>query len=70
MNEQDWKDIEAEVKRDLAAIITDQDVYAFMDKYFSREYLPTYRQLYYSDRHVMNRTPRQALANILSLPPL
>ena len=70
MNEQEWKDIEAEVTRDLTTIETDQEAYDFMHKYLSKELMHQYMQIYRSDRHEMNRSPRQALESILSLPPL
>lgn len=70
MNEQEWQDIEAEVKQDLARIETDQDAYDFMDKYFSKDLQADYIKIYRSDRHEMNRSPRQAIDNLLSLPPI
>jgi len=66
----DWKEIEAQAKADLERIQTDADAYAFMDKYFSRELLHNYRVIYRSSRHEMLRTPRQAIDEILTLPPL
>ena len=66
----DWKAIEAQAKIDLEAIQTDQDAYAFINKYLSKELRPDYLRVYRSDRHEMNRTPREALDNLLSLPPL
>lgn len=67
---QDWKDIEAQAQTDLDAIQTDQDAYAFMDKYLSKELRWRYREMYRSDRNEMGRSPRQAIDNLLSLPPL
>ncbi len=54
----------------LEAIQTDQDAYAFIDIYLSKELRPQLVKIYSSDRHEMNRTPRQAIDNLLSLPPL
>src|SRR5947209_11461782 len=47
----DWKAIEAQAQADLEAIQTDQDAYAFIDKYMSKELRPQLRQIYRSDRH-------------------
>lgn len=66
----DWKAIEAQAQADLEKIETDQDAIAFIQKYFSKDLQPRYMQIYRSDRHEMNRTPRQAIDNILSLPPI
>ncbi len=66
----DWKAIEAQAKTDLEAIQTDKDAYAFIDKYLSKELRPNLLKIYRSDRHEMNRTPREALDNLVSLPPL
>ena len=66
----EWKAIEAQASADLEAIQTDQDAYAFIEKYLSKEMRPDYLKIYRSDRHEMNRTPREALDNLLSLPPL
>jgi len=66
----EWKAIEAQASADLEAIQTDQDAYAFIEKYLSKELRPDYLRIYRSDRHEMNRTPREALDNLLSLPPL
>jgi hypothetical protein len=67
---QDWKAIESQAKRDLENIQTDQDAVAFLEKYFSRELRLDYLKLYRSDRREMGRSPRQAIDNLLSLPPL
>lgn len=69
-NPVDWKAIDEQAKVDLAAIVTDQDVYDFMHKYLSKELMHQYMLIYRSDRHEMNRSPKQALENLLSLPPL
>jgi hypothetical protein len=66
----EWKAVEAQASADLEAIQTDQDAYAFIEKYLSKELRPDYLRIYRSDRHEMNRTPREALDNLLSLPPL
>lgn len=66
----DWKQIEAESTADLAQIITDQDAIAFISKYFVKDLQANYRQIYRSDRHEMNRSPKQAIENLLSLPPI
>ena len=66
----DWKRLQAETKADLEAIQTDQDAYDFIEKYLSREYRANYLKIYRSDRHEMGRTPRQAIDNLLALPPL
>ena len=67
---QDWKAIEAQATADLEAIQTDQDAYDFIEKYLSRELRSQFLAIYRSDRHEMNRTPRQAIDNLLALPPL
>ncbi len=67
---QDWKAIEAQSQKDLDAIQTDQDAVRFIETYLSKELRHNYLELYRSDRHEMNRTPRQAIDNLLSLPPL
>ncbi len=66
----DWKDIEAEVSRDLAAITTDLNAWSFMEKYFSRELQGQYSAIYRSLRNEMGKTPRQSIDTILSLPSL
>jgi len=66
---QDWKAIEAQAKADLEQIATDQDAYRFIEKYLSQELRGQLMDIYRSDRHEMNRSPRQAIDNILSLPP-
>ncbi len=66
----DWRAIEAQTSADLEVVQTDQDAYAFIEKYLSKELRPDYLKIYRSDRHEMNRTPREALDNLLSLPPL
>ena len=66
----EWKAIEEQAKADLEAVQTDKDAYAFIGKYLSKDLQGRYLQIYRSDRHEMNRTPRQALDNILSLPPI
>ncbi len=67
---QDWKAIEAQAKADLEAIQTDQGAYRFIENYLSRELRTQLPAIYRSDRHEMGRTPRQAVDNLLSLPPL
>ncbi len=69
-NTSDWKAIEAQSKADLDRIQTDQDAYAFIKKYLAHDLQGRYVQIYRSDRHEMNRTPRQAIDNLLSLPPI
>jgi len=54
----------------LEAVQTDQQAYAFIEKYLSKDLRGRYMTIYRSDRHEMNRSPRQALDNLLSLPPL
>lgn len=66
----DWQAIEAQAKIDLEAIQTDQDAYAFIEKYLSKELRHQYIKIYRSDRHEMLRTPKKAIENLLSLPPL
>ena len=70
MSTQDWREVEAQAKQDLEAIQTDQDAIAFIEKYLSRELRHQYLTIYRSDRREMNRTPRQAIDNLLTLPPL
>jgi hypothetical protein len=66
----DWRAIEAQAKADLEAIATDQDAIAFIETYFARDLRLRYLELYRSDRNEMGRTPRQAIDNLLTLPPL
>ena len=66
----DWRAIEAQAKADLENIQTDKDAIAFIEKYLSKELQPDYLKIYRSDRYEMNRTPRQAIDNLLSMPPL
>jgi hypothetical protein len=66
----DWRDVEKQAEIDLAAIQTDQDAYRFIEKYLSRELRAQFVVIYRSDRHEMNRSPQQAIKNLLSLPPL
>jgi hypothetical protein len=66
----DWHAIETQAKADLEAVATDQEAYAFMRKYFAKDLLGRYQQLYRSDRQEMLRSPKEALDNLLSLPPL
>src|SRR5260221_434921 len=47
----EWKAIEAQASADLEAIQTDQDAYAFIEKYLSKELRPDYLRIYRSDRH-------------------
>jgi inhibitor of KinA sporulation pathway (predicted exonuclease) len=65
-----WKAAQAKIEAELEAIQTDQDAYAFIAKHLSKDLQGRYRAIYRSDRHEMNRTPRQAIDNLLSLPPL
>jgi hypothetical protein len=67
---QDWKAIEAQAKADLENIQTDQEAIAFIERYFSRELRLDDLRIYHSDRNEMGRSPRQAIENLLSLPPL
>ncbi len=67
---QDWREIEAQGRSDLGEIVTDEDAVRFIQTYLSEELRPNYLRIYHSDRHQMNRTPRQAIDNLLSLPPL
>ncbi len=67
---QSWRDIEAQAKVDLEAIATDQDAYAFIGKYLSRDLRGRYLAIYRSDRQEMNRSPKEAIESLLSLPPL
>jgi hypothetical protein len=66
---EDWRTIEAQSQADLEAIQTDQDAIAFIEKSLSRERCPDLLKIYRSDRHEMNRTPREAIGNLPSLPP-
>ncbi len=65
-----WQAIEAQAAADLEAVTTDKEAYAFIEKYLSKDLRGRYMTIYRSDRHEMNRSPRQALDNLLSLPPL
>ena len=67
---EDWKAIEAQAAADLEVVQPDQQAYAFIEKYLSRDLRGRYMAIYRSDRHEMNRSPKQALENLLSLPPL
>ncbi len=64
------KTIEAQAAADLEALQSDKDAYAFIEKYLSADLRGRYMAIYRSDRHEMNRSPKQALENLLSLPPL
>jgi hypothetical protein len=66
----EWREIEAQAQADLETIETDEQAIAFIDKYLSHERRMDYLRIYHSDRHEMNRTPREALDNLLSLPPI
>jgi len=70
MSTQDWKAIEAQAKADYEQIADDQDAVAFIVKYFSKEMQPDYLKIYRSDRYEMLRSPKQAINNLLQLPPL
>ncbi len=67
---EDWKTIEAQAAADLEAVTTDKEAYAFIEKYLSRDLRGRYLAIYRSDRHEMNRSPKEALESLLSLPPL
>jgi hypothetical protein len=69
-NETEWQAIQDQAAADLEAVTTDQQAYTFIEKYFSRDLRGRYLAIYRSDRHEMNRSPRQALDSLLSLPPL
>lgn len=66
----DWREIEKQAEIDLQAIQTDQDAYRFIEKYLSKDLRGRYMAIYRSYRHEMLKTPRQAIDNMLSLPPL
>ncbi len=66
----DWKALQEQAQRDFEAIVDDQDAVAYIVKYFSRDLQGDYLRIYRSDRHEMNRSPKQAVANLLRLPPL
>jgi hypothetical protein len=66
----DWRALEKQVEQDVAAIVTDQDAYRFIERYLSADLRGRYIAIYRSDRHEMNRSPQQAIKNLLSLPPL
>lgn len=68
--ELDWKAIEKQAEQDLQAITDDASAYRFIEKYFVHDLRGRYLAIYRSDRHEMNRSPRQAIDNLLSLPPL
>lgn len=65
-----WQEIEAQAQQDLEHIQTDQDAYRFIETYFSKDLQYRYLALYRSDRHEMNRSPKEAIDMLLSLPPL
>jgi hypothetical protein len=67
---EDWKAIEEQAKRDFEAISDDQDAVAYIVKYFAKDLHGRYLSIYRSDRYDMGRTPKQAVANLLRLPPL
>lgn len=66
----DWRAIEEQAKRDLEAIQTDEDAIRFINTYFAQDLRHDYLKIYRSDRHEMLRSPRQAIDDILSLPPI
>lgn len=69
-NETEWQALQDQAASDLEAVTSDKEAYAFIEKYMSKDLQGRYMAIYRSDRHEMNRTPRQALDNLLSLPPL
>lgn len=69
-NETEWQSIQDQAATDLEAVTTDKQAYAFISKYMSKDLRGRYVQIYKSDRYEMLRSPRQALDNLLSLPPL
>jgi len=66
----DWKALEAQAKADYAQIADDSDAVAFIVKYIARDLQADYLKIYRCDRYAMNRSPKQAIANLLRLPPL
>ncbi len=66
----DWRAIEAQAKADLEAIQTNQDAITFIQKYFAKDLQPDYLKIYRSDVHEMGRSPKKAIENLLSLPPI
>lgn len=68
--EQDWKTIEAQAAADLASVQSDQDAYTFIKQYLASDLQGRLLAIYHSDRHEMLRSPKQALENLLALPPL
>lgn len=69
-NETEWQSIQDQAAADLEAVMSDKEAYAFISKYFSRDLQGRYTAIYRSDRHEMNRSPKEALTSLLSLPPL
>src|SRR6266700_1952306 len=66
----DWRAIEQQAQADFEQITDDQDAVAYIVKYFSKELQPDYLKIYRSDRYEMGRSPKQAINNLLRLPPL
>ncbi len=66
MTEKDWKELEEELEQ----ITDDQDAVAFICNYFAKDLQADYLKIYRSDRYEMNRSPKQAIANLLRLPPI
>ncbi len=66
---EDWKAIEAQAATDLEAVQTNQQAYAFIEKYLSKDLRGRYMAIYRSDRHEMNRSPKESLESLLALPP-
>src|SRR6266487_6938340 len=66
----DWRAIEQQAQTDYQQIADDQDAVRYIVKYFAKDQQADYLKIYHSDRHEMNRSPKQAIANLLRLPPL
>jgi len=66
----DWRAIEQQAQTDYQQIADDSDAVRYICTYFSKELQADYLKIYRSDRYAMNRSPKQAIATLLRLPPL
>src|SRR6266567_9314032 len=66
----DWHAIEQQAQADYQQIADDSDAVRYICTYFAKDLQADYLKIYRSDRHEMNRSPKQAIMNLLRLPPL
>ncbi len=66
----DWHAIEQQAQADYQQIADDSDAVRYICTYFAKDLQADYLKIYRSDRYEMGRSPRQAIDNILRMPPL